>query len=73
MDGATKTELDALKTATKNVSHKVAEAAGKFIENKSSNKIVKPKPENSRNYKEIIIPSEQRKKYYETIQLSKCL
>ena len=33
MDHATKTELHALKTASKNVVHKAAEATGKFMGN----------------------------------------
>ena len=41
LDTATKTELDALKTASKNVGHKVAEALGEFIGNKIADKIVK--------------------------------
>ena len=63
MDDVNETGLDALKTATKKVAHKVAEAKGEFIENKIANKIVKPKAvpdDNSRNVEEIIIPSEQR-------------
>ena len=61
---ATKTGLDALKTATKKVAHKAAEATGEFIGNKIANKIVKPKTipdENSRNVKELIIQPQQRK------------
>ena len=61
---ATKTGLDALKTATKKVAHKAAKATGEFIGNKIANKIVKPKTipdENSRNVKELIIQPEQRK------------
>ena len=42
LDAATKTCLDALKTATKNVVHKAAEATGKFTGNKIADKIVKP-------------------------------
>ena len=41
LDTATKTELDAPKTASKNVGHKVAEALGEFIGNKIADKIVK--------------------------------
>lgn len=44
MDTATKTRLDALKTATKKVGRKGAEATAEFIENTYANKIVKPKP-----------------------------
>ena len=44
MDTATKTRLDALKTETKKVGRKGAEATAEFIENTYANKIVKPKP-----------------------------
>ena len=51
--------------------HKVADeaagATGEFIGNKIGNKIVKQKPvanENLRNFGEIIIPPEQRKRYW---------
>ena len=62
MDAATKTGLDALKTATKEGTHKTPEATGKFIVNKITNKTVKQKlvpDENSRNVEEVIIPPEQ--------------
>ena len=57
------TGLDALKSASKKVVHKPAEATGEFLENKIAEKIVKQKPvidENSRNVEEIIIPPEKR-------------
>ena len=62
LDIPTKTGLDPLKTVTKNVTHKAAEATGEPIGTKIANKIGKPKPapdENSRNVEEIIMPSEQ--------------
>lgn len=65
MDTATKTRLDALKTATKKVVRKGAEATGEFIENIYANKIVKPKPvleSNSTNLEKIIIPSEKKRR-----------
>ena len=62
MDAATKAGLDALNTATKKVAHEAAEATREFIGNKISNKIVKL-DENSRNFEEIIIPPEKKKKY----------
>ena len=46
------TELAALKTASKKVVHKAAEATGEFLRNKIADKIVKPKhviDENLRN------------------------
>ena len=57
------TELHALKTASKKVVHKAAEATGQFIGNKIANKIVKPKhaiDENPKNVEEIIILPEKR-------------
>ena len=57
------TELHVLKTASKNVVHKAAEATGQFIGNKIANKIVKPKhaiDENPKNVEEIIILPEKR-------------
>ena len=56
------TGLDALKTASKKVVHKAAEATGKFIGNKFADNIVKPKrviDENPRNVEEIIILPEK--------------
>ena len=58
------TGLDALKTDSKKVTHKAAEATGEFIGNKISDKIVKPRhvtDENPRNIEEKIIPPEKRK------------
>ena len=42
-DTATKTGLDALKTAFKKVVHKVADGTVEFIENKIAYKVLKPK------------------------------
>ena len=64
-DTATKTGLDALKTASKKVVHKAVKATGEFIGNKIADKFVKPKPtidENSWNVEEIVIPPEKRHK-----------
>ena len=58
------TGLDSLKTASKKVVHKAAEAIGEFIGVKIADKIV-PKhviDENPRNVEEIIIPPEKREK-----------
>ena len=63
MDTATKTGLDALKTASTKFVHKAAEATVQLIRNKIAEKFVKPKHgsnENSRNVDEIVIPSEKR-------------
>ena len=66
MNTATKTGLNALKTATKKVVYKAAKATGEFIENMIANKTVKPKPkpdENLRDVEEIIIPPEKWSKH----------
>ena len=52
LDTATKTELDAVKTASKIAVHNTVEATGKFIGNKIADQILKLKPvpdANSRN------------------------
>ena len=43
-DSVTKTGLDALKTASKKVVHKAAEATGAFVENRIAYETVKPNP-----------------------------
>ena len=63
MDTATKTGLDALKTASTKFVHKAAEATVQLIRNKIAEKFVKPKHgsnENSRNVDEMVIPPEKR-------------
>ena len=66
LDTAAKTGIVALKTATKKVVHKAAEATGEYIGNKIADKTVKSKTvtdENSRrNVEEIMIPPEKRDK-----------
>ena len=59
LDTATKTGLDALKTASKKTVHEAVEATGEFIGNKIADKTVKP-DENSINVEEIIIPPKKR-------------
>ena len=62
LDTATKTGLDAVKTASKKVVHKTAEATGELIGNKVAEKIVKPTTvpdEDSGNVEEIVIPPER--------------
>ena len=62
-DTATKTGLDAAKTASKKkLVHKRAEATRELIGKKIAEKIVKPKPVpdvNSRNVEEIVFSSEK--------------
>ena len=56
--------VDTIKTASKKVLHKSAEATGEFKGNKIADKIGKPKPvpdKNLRNVEQIIIPPEKRK------------
>ena len=62
-DTATKTGLNAVKTAFKKVVHKAAEATGEFIGNKIADKILKPKPllaKTSTNVEEKVIAPEKR-------------
>ena len=60
LNTATKTVQDALKTASKKIINKAAEATGEFIGNKIADKTVKPNPLNveemkcSRNVQEIL-------------------
>ena len=60
LNTATKTVQDALKTASKKIINKAAEATGEFIGNKIADKTVKPKRLNveetkcSRNVQEIL-------------------
>ena len=61
------TGVAALKTASKKVVHKAAEATGEFLRNKIADKIVKPKhviDENLRNGEDIIILSKKKKNKY---------
>ena len=63
LDAATKSRLNALKTPTKKVAYKAPEATWGFIANTINDKNAKPKPvpeANSRNAKEIIIPTDKR-------------
>ena len=72
LDAVTKQDLDALKTTTRKVVHKVAEATGELIGNKIVNKIVKPKPVtdvNSKSFNKIIVPPEQREEILNELRL----
>ena len=67
------TGLNSLKTASKKVIHKAAEAAREFIGNKIAAKTVKPKhvtDESPRNVQEIIIPSEKKRRNIKQIKTS---
>ena len=62
LDAATKTGLNPLKTATKKVEQKAAEATGELIGHRIVNKVIKPKPVpdvNSRNAEKITIRPEK--------------
>ena len=64
MDIATKTGIDAAKTASKRVVQKTAEATGYLIGNKIADKITlaskSKEEEKTKTAKEIYIPSEKR-------------
>ena len=64
MNAATTAALDSLKSASKNVAHKAAEANGEFTGNKTTNKNVKPKPASNaslRNIEELFHWRKERK------------
>ena len=63
------TGIDALKTVSKKVFHKAAEATDEVLEKKIPGKIVKP-DENPRNAEEIIIVLEKRGKNIKGIETS---
>ena len=62
MDTATKTGIDAAKTASKRVVQKTAKATGDLIGNKIANKIISvgKSKERTRKVEEIYIPPEKR-------------
>ena len=64
LDTATKTEIDAAKTASKRVVQKAAEATGNLIGNKIADKITSigktKQKENTNKPEEIYIPPEKR-------------
>ena len=59
LDTSTKAGINVLKTTSKKLIPKAAEAWGEFLGNKIADKIVKL-AENSKNVEEIIIPPEKR-------------
>ena len=73
MDAATKTGIDASKTASKKVVHKTAEATGDFIGTKVADKITSiGKPEEKETKKkteEIYIPPEKRQQIIHDLRL----
>ena len=63
MDTATKTRIDAVKTASKRVVQKTAEATGDLIGNKITDKITsigKPKEKETKKTEGIYIPPKKR-------------
>ena len=73
IDTATKTGIDAAKTASKRVVQKTAEAAGDLIGNKIADKITsigKPKEkEKTKETEEIYIPPEKRQQIIDDLKL----
>ena len=76
MDSATKTGIDAAKTASKRVVQKTAEAAGDLIGNKIADKIIsigKPKEteigKTKKKIEEIYIPPEKRQQIIGDLRL----
>ena len=73
MDTATKTGIDAAKTASKRVVQKTAEATGHLIGNKIADKITlidKPKEKEKTNKREeIYIPPEKRQQIIDDLKL----
>ena len=71
MDTATKTGMDAAKTASNRVVQKTAEATGDLIENKIADKInLSGKPKEKTNKAgEIYIPSEKRQQIIDDLKL----
>ena len=73
MDTATKTGMDASKTASKRVVQKTAEVTGDLIGNKTANKINsigKPKEKKkTKEIEEIYIPPEKRQQIIDYLRL----
>ena len=74
MDTATKTGIDAAKTASKRVVHKTAEATGRLIGNKIADQITfigkpKEKPKTKEKPEEIYIPPEKRQQIIDDLRL----
>ena len=76
MDTATKTGLDAAKTASKRVVQKPIEATGYFIGNKIADKITsvgksknKEKKDEANEVKEIYIPPEKKQQIIDDLRL----
>ena len=71
MNIATKTGIDAAKTASKRVVQKTAEATGDLIGNKIADKITsigKPKEKKTSKVEEIYIPPEKRQQIIDDLK-----
>ena len=69
MDTATKTRMDAAKTASKRVVKKTAEATGDLIGNKIADKITSKEKEKPKETKEIYIPIQKRQQIIDDLKL----
>ena len=73
IDAATKSEIDAAKTASKRVVEKIAEVTGDLIGNKIADEItlvVKSKEDNkTKKVEEIYIPPEKRQQNIDNLRL----
>ena len=69
MDTATKTGIDAAKTASKRVVQKTAEATGDLIGNKIADKITSKSKEKTNKPEEIYISPEKRQQIIEDLRL----
>ena len=68
-DTATKTRMDAAKTASKRVVKKTAEATGDLIGNKIADKITSKEKEKPKETKEIYIPIQKRQQIIDDLKL----
>ena len=72
MDTATKTGMDAAKTASKRLVQKAAEATGTLTGNKIADKITsigKPKEKETKKPEELYIPPEKRQHIIDDLRL----
>ena len=69
MDTATKTGMDAVKTASKRVVQKTAEATGDLIRNKIADKIISIILSKTKETEEIYIPHGKRQQIIDDLRL----
>ena len=70
MDTATKTGIDATKTAVKRVVQKNTEATGSLMVSKIANKITSVGKTKSKEKEEIYLPSEKRQQFIDDLTLT---